>query len=74
MDSYVIHYISDEIAVAKRSIAQSLSSEDEIDMENRRRWSKVWIVGALELGRHVYGTRTFFGSFLLIRERISTIQ
>lgn len=53
MDSYVIHYISDEIAFTKRSIAQSLNSEEEIVMENRRRWSKVWVAGAPELGRHV---------------------
>ena len=62
MDSYVIHYILDEKAVAKVSIAQSLNSEEGIDKENRRRWSKVWVAGAPGLGRHVDATRTFFGS------------
>ena len=64
MDSYVTHYILDnEKAVAKVSIAQSLNSEEELDEKNRRRWSKVWIAGAPELGKHVDATRTFFGSF-----------
>ena len=46
MNSYVTHYILDnEKAVAKVSMAQSLNSDEEIDKENRRRWSKVWIAG-----------------------------
>ena len=51
-----------EKAVAKVSIAQSLNNKEEIDKENTRRWSKVWVIGAPELGRHVDATRTFFGS------------
>ena len=42
MNSYVTRYILDnEKAVANVSIAQSLNSEEEIDKENRRRWSRV---------------------------------
>ncbi len=33
MGSYVIHYILDEKAVVKVSIAQSFNSEEEIDKE-----------------------------------------
>ena len=63
MESYIIHYILDEKAVAKVSIAQSSKSGEEIDKKNRRRWSKVWVAGAPALGRHVDGTRAFLGSF-----------
>ena len=66
MDSYVIRYIPNEKAVAKVSIAQSLNSEEEVDEENRRRWNKVQVTGAPVLGKHVDGTRTFFGFGQLI--------
>ena len=62
MDSYVLHYILDNREDARVSIAQSLNSEEEVDKENRRRWNKVQVAGAPGLGRHVDGTRTFFGS------------
>ena len=75
MDSYVIHYyVFNNKAVAKVSIAQSLTSGEEIDKENRRRWSKVWDRRSPRFWEGTLMARAHSSAVSLIRQLISIIQ
>ena len=75
MDSYLIHYyVFNNKAVAKVSIAQSLTSGEEIDKENRRRWSKVWGRRSPRFWEGTLMARAHSSAVSLIRQLISIIQ
>ena len=76
MDSYLIHYyyVFNNKAVAKVSIAQSWTRGEEIDKENRRRWSKVWGRRSPRFWEGTLMARAHSSAVSLIRQLISIIQ